>query len=140
MTTDQDFQENCWNAMPLDLKQRAVDHIKANLTEDQLRQIREWHEEFGSEWATADLTPPDKKKEQEDAAGFSLPFVFHMGAGMGIRNLLREVIKDEELPDARGLGWPDYDDSPEPVRNWDDFYTQVLEAAAGIREMEATAP
>lgn len=47
---------------------------------------------------------------------------FHLGAGMGLRNYLREEVSDEELPDA-----------PYPtefeVRNWDDYYKQALEAA-----------
>jgi hypothetical protein len=42
---------------------------------------------------------------------------------MGIRNLLRDVIKDDELPPVS------YGD--DQMRNWDDYYVEVLEEAAG---------
>lgn len=46
--------------------------------------------------------------------------IHHMFFGMTIRNILRGAIKDDELPD-NGIG-----------PNWDDYYIEVLEEAAGI--------
>jgi hypothetical protein len=45
---------------------------------------------------------------------------FHLSGGMVTRNILREVILDEELP---AVIYPDGSAS----RNWDDFYTGALE-------------
>lgn len=47
----------------------------------------------------------------------------HFGMGMHVRNLLREVIKDDELPPV------EYDDECS-YQNWDDYYIPVLEEAA----------
>jgi hypothetical protein len=47
---------------------------------------------------------------------------FHFGAGMGIRNYLREVVKDDELPMAP------YPNGKE-FQNWDDYYQQAIRAA-----------
>jgi hypothetical protein len=43
---------------------------------------------------------------------------------MAFRNVLREAIKDDELPPV------DYGDGNE-YQNWDDYYTRVVEEAAG---------
>jgi hypothetical protein len=46
-----------------------------------------------------------------------------MFGGMAIRNLLREAVKDDELPPAPYPGGVSYS-------NWDDYYVQAVKAAA----------
>jgi len=60
------------------------------------------------------------------AAGFSIgsdDAFFHMGVGMQVRNALRAVLKDDELPE---VAYPD----GERHRNWDDFYFGALQELA----------
>lgn len=45
---------------------------------------------------------------------------FHFGGGMALRNLLRGVIKDDELP---GVFYEQYNDT---MYNWDDYYMGAL--------------
>jgi len=47
---------------------------------------------------------------------------FHHSGGMMIRNWLRRVVKDNELPFAPYPGGSQF-------QNWDDFYVQAIEAA-----------
>lgn len=50
---------------------------------------------------------------------------YHFVVGMAIRNALRTGgIPDADLPEFEGY------------RNWDDYYIPVLEAAAGVRDVE----
>lgn len=88
--------------LPEPLRTRAVDYLRAELHPDTLHHVRRAHAEDPDEWWTA----------------------FHMFGGMAIRNLLRDVIKDKELPPVMYGG--------RPMRNWDDYYIQVLEEAAGV--------
>lgn len=74
------------------------------------------------------MTPPEmleKWKEQlargERIGSDSLEF--HFGIGMQIRNTLRSVLVDDELPDV------EYEDGSRH-RNWDDFYMGALEELA----------
>jgi hypothetical protein len=46
---------------------------------------------------------------------------FHFSVGMDVRNALREVMRDEELPGIEYLDGHFY-------QNWDDFYMGALEA------------
>lgn len=48
--------------------------------------------------------------------------LFHMFGGMQLRNYLREVVKDNELPNAP---YP----NNEQTKNWDDYYKQALDAS-----------
>lgn len=50
------------------------------------------------------------------------PF-FHFSGGMGVRNYLREIIKDDELPFAPYPNGQSY-------QNWDDFYQRAIKEAA----------
>jgi hypothetical protein len=48
--------------------------------------------------------------------------LFHMFGGMGVRNYLREIILDDELPFAPYPNGKQY-------QNWDDYYKQALDAS-----------
>lgn len=49
------------------------------------------------------------------------PMFHNLGGGMAIRNRLRSILKDDELPP---ITYPD----GTPYRNWDDFYLGALQA------------
>lgn len=62
--------------------------------------------------------PDDVMEELKGKNGeeiLAIPF-FHFSWGMGVRNLLRGIVLDEELPEIDGL------------RNWDDYYIGALVA------------
>lgn len=88
--------------LPEPLRTRAVEYLRTQLSEEVLTEIRELHSEDPDDWA--------------------IPY--HFGTGMGIRNLLRDVIKDDELPPVM------YGDLA--AQNWDDYYVEVMEEAAGV--------
>jgi hypothetical protein len=102
---DRDWYDARWQSIPAETRERIVGHLRANLTGGQLEQIRELHSADPDRWAHP----------------------FHLLGFMAVRNLLREIIRDDELPDAPYPGG-------ETHRNWDDYYVQALEAAAGVRD------
>ncbi len=82
-----------WNSVPEEMKEKILTHLRKL---DNLDQV---------------------KKALEEDPGFHF-----FGGGMWVRNYLREVVRDSELPDA-----------PYPhnlmLKNWDDFYQQAIRAA-----------
>lgn len=92
--------------LPDPLRRNAVIYLRANLHHETLYEVYEL-------W----------KKNPEDWIHKAYA---HHGFGTAIRNILREIIKDSELPPV------DYDG--EPMKNWDDWYIKVLEEAAGCYE------
>ena len=87
--------------LPEPLRARAVEYLRGQIDSESFEQVRAAHAENPTDWYVA----------------------YHFGAGMGVRNLLRDIIKDEELPPVP------YGD--ESYSNWDDYYVEVLEEAAG---------
>lgn len=101
--------------LPDELRERAVKHLREGLHPETLDYLRELHRrdpEFGDEITAAEHAEYTKKY------GFTVPQPFHFGTGMAIRNFLREVILDEELP-------PVYYGALE-THNWDDWYQDVI--------------
>lgn len=95
-----------WDRVPEGQRKLCLEHLRTYVTDEYLdkwRAQRARGEEIGS-----DVT------------------AFHFfGGGMQIRNVLREVLPDDQLPAVVG---PDGNYPPgEVVRNWDDFYTGALE-------------
>jgi hypothetical protein len=89
------------------------------MPESFFQDVAKRYREFGEDW-----DPPD----------------WHFGQGMAIRNMLRSdygvvpkphnpPIKDEQLPGLPEIYGVDYEG------NWDDYYKQVIEAAAGLRPL-----
>lgn len=89
------------HTLPVELRERAVEHLRAHMSAETAEQIRDLQAADPELWWA----------------------VHHFGMGMNVRNLLREVIKDDELP-------PVEYDKFEEYRNWDDYYIPVLEEAA----------
>ncbi len=65
--------------------------------------------------------------EQRVALGLAIMTIsprFHFGEGMQIRNMLRSVLPDEQLPPVK----QEHLASAPEARNWDDFYIGALHA------------
>lgn len=90
------FDVLAWRRLPRALQERAVWYLREWMPPDMLETIR----------TLANATPQW--------------FVdYHFGMGMAVRNTLREVIPDLDLPpNERG------------ETNWDDYYVPCLEMAA----------
>lgn len=124
-----------WQQLPEELRDEAVKILRENLDEGFLIEVRDLVAKHGRhEWAVTDLTTPEQRREDTRQYGFSLPHIFHMNGGMGIRNLLRSHgMRDERLPlvpEAKRY----YGDSVDKFGNWDDFYVSALEAAALVED------
>lgn len=94
--TDDELKKKCranWDAIDQARRQLCINHLKATIPADV---IKSW-------------------KEKGFAPGF------HMFGGMAVRNVLRDIIHDEDLP-----GIP-YEDTVGLVKNWDDYYTGALD-------------
>lgn len=93
--TDKELDKWCranWDKIPAEKRKACLDHLRGWIP---IAVLREW-----------------KRSGFGDA--------FHMfGGGMQIRNRLRDIIKDADLPPVQyDLG---------PARNWDDYYTGALQ-------------
>lgn len=100
----QEFAERNWLRVDAAQRDRCVWHLRETLHRRDLVHLRE---------------------------GFERGFEpgFHMFGGMGIRNLLRDVVRDDQLPLVQ------YSDGS-AHRNWDDFYMAALRQAVAPREGE----
>ena len=85
-----------WNKIPAEQRKRALDHLDGWIKRETLAELKEYRHD------------PE----------------FHLfGGGMSIRNRLREVMPDQDLPGVR------YPDLPfgQLIRNWDDYYQGALD-------------
>jgi hypothetical protein len=102
----QQKSEENWARVPEEKRKLCVEHLRSVLSPVALPDLCEAFEknDFG-------------------------PF-FHFSGGMGVRNILRDVMKDDELPKVK------YDSGYE-YSNWDDFYMAALRQAVAPKEGEA---
>lgn len=81
-----------WATVPEADRKRCLDHLRSKVPADV---IAKWQAQY----------------ERGNCIG-SDDIRFHLGVGMTVRNTLREVLKDSELPGSasvmRGLHWDDY--------------------------------
>jgi hypothetical protein len=110
-----------WEKVPPELREKCVKHLRDNFTQSVYDHINGLREREGDDWPSASEVGPEDEAEMILKYGFCVPSPFHFGTGMAIRNLLREVVKDAELPPV------DYDD--QPMQNWDDYYIAAVEEA-----------
>lgn len=89
-----------------ELHAKAVAYLKEQFTDEVKAAIRARVMEHGADWM-----PPGG----------------HFGWGMGVRNLLRDVITDQELPAP--IMPEDYQGKPPTCGNWDDYYMAVVQDA-----------
>lgn len=57
---------------------------------------------------------------------------FHFSGGMAVRNSLRDVMKDDELPGVKY----DHIEGEHEYSNWDDYYMAALRQAVAPKEGE----
>lgn len=126
MKVTDDLYDEIWNRVDPELRERAVNHIREELHPESLEEVREAVEKHGRhEWPH---NPPFSALIRDEDGELQLPF--HFSGGMAVRNLLREVVKDSELPP-----FDEWYGEGTDVRNWDDYYVQALvEAACGHSE------
>lgn len=99
-----EWYDERWLSIPEEQRERIVAHLLNELDPKFFDEVRTAHAEDPEHWATKG------------------PNFFHIFGGMAIRNLLRDVLKDDELPEAP---YPD----GKSFTNWDDYYTQAIEAS-----------
>lgn len=94
-----------WNQLDQSIRDQAVEHLRDHLPAELKTEVRDKRRQYGDEWMD------HMYKGEIPVDGYPyIPYSFHHAEGMGIRNLLRGVILDEELPSG----------------NWDDFYVAAL--------------
>lgn len=96
---------NNWNALPEDVRKRCVDHL-----------------------ATFILTGVNRDANLEYLMSYRDNASFHLfGGGMMVRNCLRQVLPDTQLPAVH----VDHEGKPYAVDatsgNWDDYYTGAID-------------
>jgi hypothetical protein len=91
--------------LPEPLRSKAVNYLRNTLHPGTMHEFQKAYHDHGEDWMVQ----------------------HHFFAGMSLRNVLREVIKDDELPPV------DYGDGMD-YQNWDDYYVRVVEEAAGLYE------
>jgi len=115
-------QEICWGRLPTDLRRRAIAQLQEHYAPEFFADVRAAASALGPDGAAVGL-------------GEWMPWDWHFGQGMAVRNVLRGAIRDAELPD-----FPEwYGELADGTGNWDDYYIQCVEAAAGLREEVRTA-
>lgn len=87
-----------WTELPKELRDKCVGYLKEQLPSTFQGEIRDAYSKWGSDWMKQ----------------FG-PYPFHFSGGMNVRNLLRDIVEDAELPSG----------------NWDDYYCQALLRACG---------
>jgi hypothetical protein len=102
----QQKSEENWARVPEEKRKLCVEHLRSLILPDEEEELRGMFETGNFDgW-------------------------FHFGGGMGIRNVLRQVMKDGELPGVEYEGGLEY-------QNWDDFYMAALRQAVAPKEGEA---
>lgn len=99
-----------WNTIPEYQRKKCLDHLY-NLMKDS-HSLKKWK----------DQAKRDMKIGSDDV-------MFHFHTGMFIRNTLRDVLLDSELPPIRV-----FDRSIQSIGNWDDYYYGALDALVRLPE------
>lgn len=108
---DNQWYKDRWESIPEERRREIVAHLRAYLTiDDQAAIVKTISEQGTMTWTGA----------------------HHHGWGTGVRNHLRKLMKDDELPSAP------YPDGRGEYKNWDDYYVQAIEAAVLVVTSAAT--
>jgi hypothetical protein len=95
-----------WNKIDENRRQLCINHLKAKIPAEVI-----------AAWKTSGY----------DHQGF------HLFGGMAVRNILRDIIKDDQLPPVRY----ETEGSITMAQNWDDYYTGALDQL--LEETDATS-
>lgn len=90
---------NNWDEIPAETRRKLIEHLHRAVPKTIQQKWRDQH-------------------NKGHRIGSDTPFFHMFDGGMAIRNLLREVLPDDQLPLAKQRSVD---------RNWDDFYTGALE-------------
>lgn len=108
MHTDYDWIQltlDSFRRLPVDMRIALVNHVRSIYNEDDAKaageEIRELIKEKSGDWNGP----------------------YHHGWGMWMRNMLRDVYSDDELPSTP------YDDDRGEFKNYDDYYTGIVEVS-----------
>lgn len=109
------FSETNWARVPKKLQEQALKPLREfieNLTDDySLRLVEKWRNQYSNGYRIG-----------------SDDIIFHLGLGMHIRNILRQGLLDEYLPEV---------EYPEgSAKNWDDYYMAALREALGLERKQ----
>lgn len=107
------LEREWWQDLSLQQRKCAVEHLRKVLPDEIAQGVREARVKHGDEWMDHIFEDDSIFTKDPELYGF---YAFHHAEGMGIRNALRDVIADADLPSG----------------NWDDFYVPALEIAAGV--------
>ena len=123
-----------------ELEWDAIFHPKPTLAGDlEAKSIANWRRLYGPERAALvdhlrkavlkfddgnDVLARWAQQKRDGLRIGSDEFNFHFGNGMWVRNVLRELLPDDCLPDV-------IYDGGKKFRNWDDFYHGALDELAG---------
>lgn len=92
-----DYHQRVWAALDPEIRRRSVKYLRS--------------------WITVENAEECRAQMQENPGTWMIPH--HMFFGMAIRNKLREVVRDDDLPTG----------------NWDDYYVAAFEEAIGGPEL-----
>lgn len=138
-----EWYDERWQDMPPVMRKIAADTIRKAISDEDAELIRRKYAEYGHDWIHHLIETTQEERDQMNALlpdpadieeyGWPKTMSAHHGWGTAIRNLLRDPeygagILDDDLPFAPYEGGQSY-------QNWDDFYTQAVEAAVGLREV-----
>lgn len=104
---DNKYKKECDRRFELlsdEFLERCKEHLLRALTPELQEKIKKAYREHGDKWI------------------FTMGSRGHFGIGVALRNYLRLIYKDYELP--------------EEPKNWDDYYIGVVEYALGLRKKD----
>lgn len=105
-----------WCCLPLATRELALGHLRQTMQHQWPHVLERWREQSNA----------------NEPIGSDDP-MFHFGAGMAVRNILRQVVPDHKLPAVK-----------QPMggmaSNWDDYYHGALEALVFNEKPPQTRP
>lgn len=110
--------------LPPAMQAKAVAYLRSKMDAETLAYLRDFHARC-PDWHGDETPPEERERFKAKYDGFYIPTPFHFSTGMSVRNVLRGVFSDDELPPITY----DHYDPPIEAQNWDDYYIAVLEEA-----------
>lgn len=108
------IHETDWLKLEPEEQKEIVGFLKSELPDEIKEGVKKAWDQYGEDWMHHVFEDKMGPEEYEF-------YTFHFMQGMGIRNLLRQLIKDEDLP----------------TETWDELYVPALLRASGCLEEES---
>lgn len=115
----QAFYDKHFNSLDKEIRDKAIKVIKQVITPEELNRFKTLYEQYGpNDWFAHVY---DDEAHRTAGSGTYIPSPY-LSYGMIIKSALRgRGLADNKLPSAD--------------QNWDNYYIQIIEAAAGLREV-----